>query len=90
MKFRKKPVVIDAWLWDGNTDKPWERAPEWLADEVAHWGPRLAIPTLEGIITAQPGDWIIRGIHGEIYPCKPDIFAKTYERVEDEHPDKNR
>lgn len=42
----------------------------------------LSIETLEGTMIAKPGDWIITGIHGEQYPCKPDIFAKTYERVE--------
>jgi hypothetical protein len=42
----------------------------------------LGIPTLEGVMTAQPGDWIIRGVAGEIYPCKPDIFEQTYEAVD--------
>ena len=42
----------------------------------------LHIPTLEGAMTASPGDWIIRGVQGEFYPCKPDIFAETYEPVE--------
>lgn len=44
----------------------------------------LDIPTLEGTMTAQPGDWIIRGVQGEIYPIKPEIFAETYEPVESE------
>ena len=46
-------------------------------------GPGLAIPTLEGLMIANPMDWIIRGVEGEIYPCKPDIFEKTYESVDD-------
>lgn len=46
--------------------------------------PSVAIPTLEGTMTASAGDWIIRGIKGELYPCKPDIFEATYEAVEDE------
>ena len=44
----------------------------------------LYIPTLEGTHTAKPGDWIIRGVKGEFYPCKPDIFAATYDKVEEE------
>ena len=43
----------------------------------------LLIPTLEGDMLAQPGDWIIKGVQGEFYPCKPDIFAATYDLVED-------
>jgi hypothetical protein len=43
----------------------------------------LDIPTLEGTMRAEQGDWIIRGVHGEFYPCKPDIFAATYEPAED-------
>lgn len=60
-KFRKKPVVIEAY----QTDK------------------LMVIHTLEGDMTAQPGDWIITGLRGEQYPCKPDIFEKSYEEVED-------
>lgn len=50
---------------------------------IAHYddGDALIINTLEGQMTALPGDWIIRGVKGEIYPCKPDIFASTYERA---------
>lgn len=60
-KFRKKPVVIEAY----QTDKV------------------MVIHTLEGDMTAQIGDWIITGLRGEQYPCKPDIFEKSYELVED-------
>lgn len=45
-------------------------------------GEDIAIPTLEGTMIASPGDWIITGVKGEIYPCKPDIFAATYEPAE--------
>lgn len=84
MKFRKKPVVIDAVLWDGAAGTlfplaPFENAsapPEVLEDR------RLAITTLEGTMIADIGDWVIKGVKGEIYPCKPDIFEATYERVE--------
>lgn len=61
MKFRKNPVVIDAY----QTDK------------------ELDIETLEGTMHANIGDWIITGVNGERYPCKPDIFEKTYEQIDD-------
>jgi len=87
MKFRKKPVVIEAWP---NWPEPPRAvaAPDWLANAcregiVSGIGDhRLAIRTLEGTMTANVGDWIIQGVNGELYPCKPDIFAATYEAVE--------
>lgn len=92
MKFRKKPVVIDAIQIP--VDKFGERdffAWGELAATLGMWMPDapwkvtenlgIDIPTLEGVMHASPGDWIIRGVHGECYPCKPDIFEKTYERV---------
>ena len=89
-KYRKKPVVIDAFKWTGGHDQVED--PEWIVeaiekDKVAIVGTRdmrgcfLRIETLEGFMTAQQGDYIIRGIQGEIYPCKPDIFEATYELV---------
>lgn len=89
MKFRKRPLVISAIRWSGtNVDEvlgfvgDLSKLPE---DGVnVHRGighcvqlGTLDIPTLEGIMTASPGDWIIRGVKGEIYPCKPDIFEAT-------------
>ncbi len=81
MKFRKKPVVIEAEQWfpgkqiDGvieeNNMTPYGKV-----------GPAAWIKTLEGRHEVTPGDWIITGIKGEKYPCKPDIFEATYERVE--------
>lgn len=79
-KFRKKPVVIDAvqWLGDNFVDVdefitvPHETYP---ADGY------VIIPTLEGDHRADLGDWIIKGVAGEFYPCKPDIFNETYEAV---------
>lgn len=50
-------------------------------DGAVMTGPYIAIETLEGTMAAQPGDWIIRGVQGEFYPCKPDIFAATYDEV---------
>ena len=90
MKYRKKPVVIDAWqLPDGkNADLQlggWAVAPPWVRGivYVAEDGNNhIDIKTLEGTMRASPGDWIIRGIKGEFYPCKPDIFEATYELVE--------
>lgn len=86
-RFRKKPVEIEAWLWDGRTLKD---AKIFLRNNglPLDWsvGSRkgmtgLIIPTLEGDHVAQQGDWIIKGVVGEYYYCKPDIFEKTYEPV---------
>ena len=91
MKFRKKPVVIEAVQL---TKKGLASMPEWLKPLVDHGivqlaiaveGHRVYISTLEGTMTAIPGDWIIRGVKGEVYPCKPDIFEATYEAVEESH-----
>jgi hypothetical protein len=83
MKYRKKPVVIDAVQVRGDNDD------ELLAFINEHVVPfeitgdhEFAIHTLEGTMTASPNDWIIRGVKGEFYPCKPDIFEATYEAVE--------
>lgn len=75
-EYRKKPVVIEAFRW--MHDDP----PEWFPQIVpnAHDGSAL-IETLEGNMRAYPGDWIIKGVKGELYPCKADIFVATYERV---------
>lgn len=86
MKFRKKPVVIEAEQFlpgDGvrNGDTFEAHGLEWritFSDEGAH-GPQIAIHTAEGVMTANYGDWIIKGVKGELYPCKPDIFEATYE-----------
>lgn len=84
-KFRKRPVVIEAWLWDGKTQPAdW---PAWIDGydcdgDFVEWNVKsgnMWIPTLEGVHTASPGDWIIKGVAGELYPCKPDIFELTYE-----------
>ena len=103
MKYRKKPVVINAIFWDGteeclnNTALPFiadgnpdfSHLPKAPDDPHIHNGigyvpplGELYIPTLEGTMTAKPGDWIIRGVKGEFYPCKPDIFEATYEAVD--------
>lgn len=77
MKFRKKPVVIEAVQWTGDNI---EEIGEFLAG--VHWataGRNPVIPTREGDMTVSPNDWIIKGVAGEFYPCKPDIFAATYD-----------
>jgi hypothetical protein len=94
MKFRKKPVVIEARL---ITPETAEEIGVWCgATKCVHksynsylwgWGlpidqRTLSIPTLEGDHFASMGDWIIKGIKGEFYPCKPDIFEMTYEVAE--------
>jgi hypothetical protein len=79
MKFRKKPVVIEATQWFKLHDHPsviLKTAPGRHADEGIPW-----VETLEGGHIVTPGDWIITGVKGEHYPCKPDIFAMTYEPV---------
>ena len=79
MKFRKKPVVIKAWQ---NSDE--NELPAWVdsADVGREPGGVILINTLEGVMKAMPGDYIIKGVQGEVYPCKPDIFEKTYEVVQ--------
>jgi hypothetical protein len=81
-KFRKKPVVIEAIRWDGNNE--YEIA-EFMPGKfnVSDSGAKLFIETLEGCMTADTLDWIIKGVKGEFYPCKPDIFEATYEAVGD-------
>lgn len=93
MKFRKKPVVIDAIQWTGNneidvTDFVGEKLKtnRHLQSETKDLPSIIYIPTLEGVMQAKANDWIIKGVNGEFYPCKPDIFEKTYEPVEDHVP----
>lgn len=88
MRYRKKPVVIEAFRWTGGPDQ--EEDPVWAVEAIKdgrmyyQGGPEpyMTIETLEGKMRAHVGDWIIRGIKGELYPCKPDIFAATYEPAE--------
>ncbi len=89
MKFRKKPVVIEAvqLRWDtwsemcdfANVGRLEEGHPQGV--ELSDNRIGMNIPTLEGVMLASEGDWIIRGVKGELYPCKPDIFEATYEPV---------
>jgi len=83
MKYRKKPIVIDAvQVTDATFDAPHPN-PEHIVGVVYDPVNRCAfIETLEGKMRADMGDWIIRGVKGELYTCKPDIFAATYEPAE--------
>src|SRR5574344_1142053 len=82
MKYKKKPVVIEAvrYMID-------DSLPDWFMDRVSnntiviHEDGTCHIKTLEGIMKSKYGDYIILGVNGEVYPCKPDIFEKTYEEV---------
>lgn len=81
--YRKKPVVIEAMQFQpiGSSGEDAARVESWCGGEmvVDDQGYSLVIKTLEGHMRASPGDWIIKGVAGEFYPCKPDIFEKTYE-----------
>ena len=83
MKYRKKPVVIEAVQFFDNTDCLSELA-DFMGGVALSYEtdkPLLVIETLEGTMAANEGDYIIKGVNGEFYPCKPDIFHKTYEAV---------
>ena len=80
MRARKKPVIVEVFQVPGET-------PDWFLKEyregnIFYNAGKLTIRTLEGNMTVKDKDWIIKGVNGEIYPCKPDIFEKTYEILE--------
>lgn len=90
MKYRKKPVIIEAFKWTGGPDQTED--PLWIIEAIKKdevWfknietpDVQLCIKTLEGTMVASVGDYIIKGVKGELYPCKPDIFEATYDTVE--------
>lgn len=92
-KYMKKPVVIDAVKWNGNEVSEvteWvneainifdHKSPGWMMRINQDGAGFIHIGTLEGTMIASPGDYIIRGIKGEIYPCKPEIFELSYEAI---------
>lgn len=91
-KFRKKPIVIDAVQMTAEMRQNLGPFPDWALPhlkaqktEKIHNSERVYIPTLEGVMEVKDGDWIIRGVKGEIYPCKPDIFEATYDPVDGEN-----
>ena len=79
-KYRKKPVVIEAIQWAGNN---LSEIDNFIGRTVDNKETTLVIHTLEGDMEASIGDYIIKGVNGEFYPCKPDIFDKTYEEVKE-------
>lgn len=88
-RYRKKPVEIEAYQLEGTIDSA-NRMLAWIGShgadaKRAHTGDPergLIISTLEGDMLAKPGDWVIRGLAGEFYPCRDDVFRATYEPVE--------
>ena len=84
MKFRKKPIIIEAIRWSGENEIDIVKFVSGRVDLGFRFianNPTIVIETLEGTMTANVGDWIIKGIVGEIYPCKNDIFEKTYDKL---------
>lgn len=80
----KKPVIIEAFKWTG--DEYQIEDPTWVCDlievgKITINFPYMYIETLEGVMTANKGDWVIKGVKGEVYPCKPETFEMTYEEV---------
>ena len=80
-RYRKKPVVVKAEQFFPNK-KPWPEGLESNWDNHPTTSGKVTIQTLEGRMEVSPGDWIITGVKGERYPCKPDIFEATYEPVD--------
>lgn len=78
-KYRKKPVTIEAIQWLGTN---LSEIDDFIGKSITNKGTTLIIHTLEGDMEASIGDYIIKGVKGEFYPCKPDIFLATYEKVE--------
>ena len=80
-KYRKKPIVVDVFQW------LMDDVPEWITSAIRankiNFDLRMIISTPEGEMLASPGDYIIKGVNGELYPCKPDIFEQTYELIKE-------
>jgi len=74
MKYRKKPIIIEAFRFG------FDETPDW-AKNLYLYDDKVTIPTLEGVMTATHGDFIIKGVLNELYPCKAEIFNSTYEKV---------
>ena len=90
----KKPHEVEAWKWNFSPDQ--EKDPKWVLDALGKWpavggiafepdhanGPRICVATLDAVAVLSPGDYLVKGIHGELYPCKPDIFEELHTRVD--------
>lgn len=89
MKFKKRPVIVNAWPIAPllkNAASAWKQLPEEVREAYEQGifvfcSDKICIKTLEGNMVGLPSDWLIQGVKGEFYPCKPDIFEKTYEAV---------
>lgn len=85
-KFRKKPIVIEAIRYEPETPCNLAEVARFIGVDgfISSVTGDVVVSTLEGAMYASPGDWLIRGIQNELYPCKADIFEATYERVNEE------
>lgn len=93
MKFQKRPIIVEAMRFEGTFASArevlgWMGTGEFVELGIGPGKPlgtsnHILVKTLEGDLHASPGDWIIKGLRGEFYPCKPDIFEATYDNVED-------
>lgn len=84
-KYKKRPVIIEAIQWTGQDS--YEQVKEFAGDAFICWHTNhdtLSLQTLEGVMVASLGDWIIKGVKSEVYSCRDDIFRMTYEPVEEE------
>ena len=81
-KYKSKPVEIDAVQWNGDFELANLHKEKVSFNAIEEGGPYLCIHTLEGIMRLSPGDWLIRGTEGELYPCKDSVFQRKYEKVE--------
>lgn len=82
MKVRKKPVIVDAIKYHMYCQSEIDNIRDFMGGVIKHYpSGEIHINTLEGVMVAIPGDWIIKGIKGEFYPCKSDIFDLTYEPI---------
>ncbi|VDG32227.1 prophage P2a protein 33 [Lactobacillus plantarum 16] [Lactiplantibacillus mudanjiangensis] len=91
MKYQKKPVIVNCFQWTGDINQ--DEDPIWIRNAIGQGivsfkdngtpKVKLIIHKHEGDLTANRGDYIIQGMYGEIYPCKPDIFYETYDIVEE-------
>jgi hypothetical protein len=89
-KYQKKPIVVEAVQWTGYNLEEVKEFAKYVVYEIydAGWkagvcppSTKITLQTLEGVMTVQQNDYIIKGINGEFYPCKPDIFEKTYDEI---------
>ena len=84
-KYKKKPVIIEAVQYNGTNEN---EIYDFIGDKILSNKQGLLIPTLEGTMIASVGDYVIKGIKGEFYPCKPDIFKQTYDEIINKKKDK--